>query len=286
MKITILGIMAFVVLVFTSCQKNTDKVTDADLIQAIQNASNKQNINIAELPSSSKKTLDNDYADNYIDLAKLAPELGYEVDLRKADGYKESEKFQTYFDLSGRELKVDDGTGGNGTKDDKGDNYKRECFDLVYPVTYIMFDETEIIVIAKDDAEGWGEIKAWYEAHPDVVQKPALKYPVDISWKDGTIKTIVDENEMRRAKSSCDDGGDKRKCFRLVYPVTYLMPDGTEIIIDSKEARREIKAWYAAHPDVTERPTIIYPVDIKWKDGTVSTINNEDQMRRAKASCD
>ncbi|NQU33401.1 MAG: hypothetical protein HQ521_09220 [Bacteroidetes bacterium] len=130
MRLTILGIVAFVVLAFASCQKSTNKVTDADLIQAIQNASNKQNINIAELPSSSKITLDNDYAGNYIDLAKLAPELGYEVDLRKADGYKESEKFQTYFDLSGRELKVDDGTGGNGTKDVKGDNNKRDCFQI------------------------------------------------------------------------------------------------------------------------------------------------------------
>ncbi len=204
MRLTVLGIMAFIVLSFTSCQKNTDKVTDADLIQAIQNATNKQNIEVAELPSSSKITLDNDYANNYIDLAKLAPELGYEVDLRKAEGYKESEKFQTYFDLSGRELKVDDGKGGDGTKDDKSDNYKRDCFELIYPVTFIMFDESEIIVNGKDDADGWGEIKAWYEAHPDVAQKPALKYPVDIKWKDGTVTTITGNEEMRRAKASCD----------------------------------------------------------------------------------
>ena len=80
---------------------------------------------------------------------------------------------------------------------------RKKCFELVYPVTYIMPDGTEITINSKDDKEGRLAIKAWYEAHPDYKEKPSLKYPVDIKYKDGTIKTINNKEEMRRARADC-----------------------------------------------------------------------------------
>ena len=80
---------------------------------------------------------------------------------------------------------------------------RKKCFELVYPVTYIMPDGTEITINSKDDKEGRLAIKAWYEAHPDCKEKHSLKYPVDIKYKDGTIKTINNQEEMRRARMAC-----------------------------------------------------------------------------------
>jgi len=41
----------------------------------------------------------------------------------------------------------------------------------------------------------------WYEAHPDVEEKPVLEYPVDILFEEG----IVNEDEMETAKKECED---------------------------------------------------------------------------------
>ena len=93
--------------------------------------------------------------------------------------------------------------GGDGRDKDK-------CFDFVYPISYMMPDGSTITVENEDD---WGEIKDWYEANPDVKEKPELQYPVDIIFKDGTIKTINNEEEMKSAYEYCwgkddDDNGD------------------------------------------------------------------------------
>jgi len=90
-------------------------------------------------------------------------------------------------------------------KDDKGKDDKT-CFKLVYPVTYEMPDGSEIE--AADEQSMWTDIKAWYEAHPDSVEKPMLQYPVDIVYEDGTTAGIADEAAMILAKKACyeEDG--------------------------------------------------------------------------------
>jgi len=59
------------------------------------------------------------------------------------------------------------------------------------------------ITVNTDDEDGWTEVKAWYAAHPDVKIRPDIQYPVDIKYKDGTVGTIRNQQEMRRAKKGC-----------------------------------------------------------------------------------
>ncbi len=142
MRLSILGFFVFAILAFTSCQKENGEMSDAQLVDAIQKAS-KQNIDLADLPDPTKTTLNTDYTDDYVELAKLAPKLGYEVDIRKEKGPRVGERGQAYFDLNGRELK---GNRNKGDKDDedKGDGDKKECFELVLPVSFTMPDGSEI----------------------------------------------------------------------------------------------------------------------------------------------
>jgi len=361
MRITILGLFIIALIGFSSCQKEEQKNADELLIEAIKKASNKYSIGYSELPDDSRFVLEAEYADSYIDDTKLAPKLGYEIDLSGEIGYKEAKYIQAYFDLTGRELKS--GKEGKGDKGDKGcfdfvypityvmpdrttitgnskeeisvamkawyeahpdskekpllqypvdivfgdkliilnndkelekayelckgdKGNKRKCFVLVYPITYVLPDDSDVTVSSKDDKDAWSTIKDWYTAHPDVVKKPALGFPIDIKWRDGHITTINNREQMKRAKASCD--GDKEKCFELVYPVTYTMPDGTEIPvrINNEEGWANVKAWYREHPDSKKRPSIKYPVDITYEDGASVTINNQDQMKRAHEACD
>lgn len=83
-------------------------------------------------------------------------------------------------------------------KEDKG-----ICFELIYPVTYLMPDESSLV--AEDEKSFWTAIKEWYEANPEVEEKPELQYPVDILYKDESTETIQNEEEMIAAKKDCSE---------------------------------------------------------------------------------
>ena len=80
------------------------------------------------------------------------------------------------------------------------DQERRPCIELVYPVTYNMPDGSTIT--GDSEAAIKEAIRAWYAAHPDVLEKPTLHYPVNILFK-GKPKVIENEEQMRRAKASC-----------------------------------------------------------------------------------
>ena len=273
--------------IFSSCQKsdsNLDsaKMSDAELIEAIKNASNKQNIDVAELPSASRSTLDKYYADDIVDAAKLAPELGYEVDLREGSGPRVAAYIYAYFDLGGRELKDDDGKSNkeDGDEGDWEDKDKNECFELVLPVTFIMPDRTEITVTSKDD---WGLIKAWYVAHPDMKERPALQFPVDVVFEDGTMLTVNSNEEMKRLHEQCEgDEGGKKRCFEFDYPVAFELPNGGTVTINNDEEMRAAKMEWKENGI---RPALVFPVDIVMGDKAI-TVNNHEELLRIKKSCE
>ena len=86
----------------------------------------------------------------------------------------------------------------------KWDDEKKNwgCFRLVYPITFIMQDGSAISMIDKED---WIELKSWYEENPDIEEKPALQYPVNIIYRAGDTKTINNDEEMASAKEDCRD---------------------------------------------------------------------------------
>jgi len=278
------------------CQENdpgvvtADPTDDAQLIQAIQESTNKETIDAEDLPQPSLTVLDNDYIESYISEAKIVPELGYEVDLRKHVGIRLGEYSQTYFDLNGRELRGDKDYRYDHDREGHDKN-RRECFKLVYPVTFIMPDASTIT--GDDEWEVGMALRSWYEDHPDTKKKPILQYPVNIIFRDGTVVTVNSDEDLKGIYARCeysdrDKERDREKCFEFVYPITYIMPDGSEITVDSddKEDWVGIRAWYEAYPDSRERPTLQYPVEIVIEDGTSVTINNNMEMEKVRRACE
>lgn len=74
------------------------------------------------------------------------------------------------------------------------------CFDYVYPFTVTMPDDSTIILNSKEDRS---LIREWYRENPDVHEKPALVFPVQIEYQDGTTQTINDATELEAAKDNC-----------------------------------------------------------------------------------
>ena len=167
------------------------------------------------------------------------------------------------------------------------DRDKRECFGLVFPVTYIMPDGSSY-EIADEDGESWAELKAWYDANPEAEERPELQYPVDIMYEseDRTV-TISNEEEMLAAKEECREmwGADEEEyeeCFDYVYPIAFTMPDGSSIEIpsDDETSWMSIRAYYEANPS-DEEPVLQYPIDIifRTEEGEVTfTMDSEEDV--------
>ena len=63
-----------------------------------------------------------------------------------------------------------------------------------------MEDATVIEVTKRTDFK---LLREWRKANPDATVKPALNFPVDVEYKDGTTGTINDQTEFDAAKDAC-----------------------------------------------------------------------------------
>lgn len=76
------------------------------------------------------------------------------------------------------------------------------CFRLVFPVTFVMADDSEIVLESRED---WVLIREWYVANPDTEDRPDLLYPVQVTFEDGSVVTVNSDEEMLRARETCED---------------------------------------------------------------------------------
>ena len=241
------------------------------------------------MPDGSTITVSSDDDDNWVELkawyeanpeSEEKPGLQYPVDI----SFETREGSTTLTVTNDEEMRGAYGRCGGRDYED------RECFELVYPVTFVMPDGSSITV-ATDDEDGWQEVKDWYDANPESEERPTLEYPVDIVYEtsegDSTV-TINNEEEMEAAKDECQDewnNDEERECFELVLPVSFVMPDGSTITIENDEGWGDLRGWYMNNNETEEEPALQYPVDISYEDGTTVTINSDEEMEAAETDC-
>jgi len=244
------------------------EIYDDELIMQIQNATNKAEIGYEDLPTNVISTIENSYSNKSFLSELEASELGYELTYSDIDTDETSFK-KIYFNLEGRKL--------ISKKDyDKRDD---ECFEILYPVTFIMPDESYITISNDED---WEEMKDWYNTNDDSEERPNLEYPVDIIYEDGNIITINNDIEMTEVKSNCI------YCMELIYPVTFILHDETTITVqnNNEEGWEELKNWYEENPNIEFDWNLQYPVDIQLEDGTITTVNSLSEIELIKQSCE
>jgi hypothetical protein len=261
-------------LVFTACSDNSEaiNVDDTALVERID-AATKIVVSDDDLPSSAQSTFNGDLNDNVISKVELAIKLGYKVAINTVDESRMEDTSDVYFSIQGRQL--------DDTRE-KSRKRRKRCFEFVFPIDFIMPDDSIITLNSKDD---WSLIRDWYKNNPDASEKPELIFPVDVTLKDGTVQTLIDVADLREVKQSCRKGADRRKCFKLVLPVTFTMPDGSEITVNDRGDFRLIRQWHKDNPDVDEKGILNFPVDIEYRDGTTATINDQTAYEAAKQSC-
>ena len=83
---------------------------------------------------------------------------------------------------------------------DWDDEKKDDCFTIVYPISFIMPDGSNISML---DEQDWDSIKFWYEQNSNVDNRPILQYPVTIINKDNSSEIINNDDEMLLLKQNC-----------------------------------------------------------------------------------
>jgi hypothetical protein len=270
-------ITAFVlsVLLFTSCSdsEGVEVTDDTSLIEKIESAS-KTSVEAASLPSATASTFNGELADSYIQKVDLAQGLGFKVSIGTDDVTKEEIDSDVFFTIQGRQL-ID--------TSEKRTRRRKKCFEFVFPIDFIMPDNSSITLNSKQD---WGLIKTWYEENPDFSVRPEIVFPIDVTLKeDGSTQTLIDIDELKAVKNSCKKGKDKRKCFKLVLPVSFTMEDGSVIEVAKRGDFIKLRRWKKQNPDATVKPALNFPVDIQYRDKTTATINDQTEYEAAKESC-
>ena len=69
-----------------------------------------------------------------------------------------------------------------------------ECYEYVYPITFILPDESTVEIFGEDDESGWGLIRRFYEQNPNYEEEPALQFPVEVVVE-GDIVLVIDTSE-------------------------------------------------------------------------------------------
>jgi hypothetical protein len=276
-SVLFLSISAFIlsILLFTSCSETQSLETvadDATLITQIENAKT-VTVDASSLPAATASVFNGDLADSYITNVALASGLGYEVALNTDNASRQDVTSTVFFSTQGKQL---------ADTNEKRAKKRSKCFEFVFPIDFIMPDDTSITLNSKED---WTLIREWYAANTDVTERPELVFPVDVTLEDGTVQTLIDSDELATIKDACKKGKDKRKCYKLVLPVSFTMPDASVIEVTERADFKLLREWCKANPDATEKASLNYPVDIIYRDDTTATINDAAEMAVAKETC-
>ena len=80
-------------------------------------------------------------------------------------------------------------------------NYFEECFEFVYPISFILPDGSEITINLEED---WDKLDLWYEENEDSDEEPEIVYPFDVILDDDEVITITDDEDLEDLKDYCD----------------------------------------------------------------------------------
>ncbi len=82
----------------------------------------------------------------------------------------------------------------------KGKGKGMKCFDLVFPVSLIIGEET-LTFDTKDALKA--AIKEYKETADEDAERPSLVYPVSVEYEDGTIVEVHSDEELKALKEDC-----------------------------------------------------------------------------------
>ncbi len=163
-----------------------------------------------------------------------------------------------------------------------------DCFTLVYPVTLIFPNATEVEVTSR--ARTINAILFYKSRHPGEPFEPTIKFPFEVRLeKNGRIVQILDEEDEEDVLRNCQtDPEDPQvgNCYTIVYPTNLVFPNGDVKKLESEEEFTEIiKEWNIQNPGATSRPRFELPYSVILKNGTVKRVETLRNQQELNARC-
>ena len=217
----------FFLALISSCENMDQEMSDDELIQAIIESDNRISVTKNEIPKTAITSLNFKMPDEVIRYAELAPELGFEIEMKSWDFFDFELDYERndnqYFTTKGRELESTKGNkddwGDKKDKDGKDNNKKRgPCFKFVYPISYTMADSS--IISGNNRKEIHSQMKAYFKKNGKTREnKPRLNLPIQVLTLDDTkkvwTKDILSPDDLRTlwelCKKSKKEDSDKKR---------------------------------------------------------------------------
>ena len=285
-------------------ENNIQNLTDSEHIELIKNHNDKVEINFEDLPEVSQSYINSLENNITTELILHAQELGYEIKIRRESRSLVSllNILYIYFDQNG-EVLFDDNYDQNGDGDYDIFNEWEDfmCFDIQFPISVTMPDESQISIGNEDEL--YEAVESYYEMSDEYDGLPEINFPINIIFyfddeNGNEIEEIVgvgSYEELEMYFEICEDGWDddgwddedwyEIDCFDLVYPLTIVNPEGEVLTVDSENNLHEYIDQYYENCNSNECGdfNLYYPLTVEYYSETndqvqTLTINSEDEL--------
>ena len=285
-------------------ENNIQNLTDSEHIELIKNHNDKVEINFEDLPEVSQSYINSLENNITTELILHAQELGYEIKIRRESRSLVSllNILYIYFDQNG-EVLFDDNYDQNGDGDYDIFNEWEDfmCFDIQFPISVTMPDESQISIGNEDEL--YEAVESYYEMSDEYDGLPEINFPINIIFyfddeNGNEIEEIVgvgSYEELEMYFETCEDGWDddgwddedwyEIDCFDLVYPLTIVNPEGEVLTVDSENNLHEYIDQYYENCNSNDCGdfNLYYPLTVEYYSETndqvqTLTINSEEEL--------
>lgn len=285
-------------------ENNIQNLTDLEHIELIKNHNDKVEINFEDLPEVSQTYINSLENNITTELILHAQELGYEIKIRRQSRSLVSllNILYIYFDQNG-EVLFDDNydQNGDGNYDIFNEWEDFMCFDIQFPISVTMPDESQVSIGNEDEL--YEAVESYYEMSDEYDGLPEINFPFNIIFyfddeNGNEIEEVVgvgSYEELEMYYEICEDGWDddgwddedwyEIDCFDLVYPLTIVNPEGEVLTVDSENNLHEYIDQYYENCNSNDCGdfNLYYPLTVEYYSETndqvqTLTINSEDEL--------
>ena len=305
-KITYLFLLIFFVFACTDSdtENNIQNLTDSEHIELIKNHNDKVEINFEELPEVSQSYINSLENNITTEVILHAQDLGYEIKIRRESRSLVSllNILYIYFDQNGDVL-FDDNYDENGDGDYDIFNEWEDfmCFDIQFPISVTMPDQTQVSIGNEDEL--YEAVESYYEMSDEYEELPEINFPINIIFyfddeNGNELEEVVgvgSYEELEMYFEICedswdDDGWDDEDwfeidCVDLVYPISIVNPEGEVITVDDEYSLHEYIDQYYENCNSNDCGdfNLAYPLTVEYYSETndqvqTLTINSEEEL--------
>ena len=285
-------------------ENNIQNLTDSEHIELIKNYNDKVEINFEELPEVSQSYISGLENNITTELILHAQDLGYEIKIRRESRSLVSllNILYVYFDQNG-EVLFDDNydQNGNGNYDIFNEWEDFMCFDIQFPISVTMPDQTQVSIGNEDEL--YEAVESYYEMSDEYDGLPEINFPFNIIFyfddeNGNEIEEVVgvgSYEELEMYFEICEDGWNddgwddedwyEIDCFDLVYPLTIVNPEGEVLTVDSENNLHEYIDQYYENCNSNDCGdfNLYYPLTVEYYSETndqvqTLTINSEEEL--------